>query len=350
VTAGELEILTASLTGYGGLMVNSVLAGERTVEPIGGMSRSGIALSDVFAGADGKYSRIISGGFEVANTTSELYKQGAVTTYCAPTFPQRVEYVAFDSGTGIVSRTGSANHFAMPPCTVQQAQLYSGSRVWEAAEGCYVPFRFHSMDVPPTTYQSVPFILDNVTPGTALTWDNMCSADLVTPVVPGTTSGLVSNVSIGPVKYNTMHNQGAYFTGLSEQTSLTVVLHLDLEVFPSSDSTLISLATPSASYDPVALDLAAKTQTMLPVAVMRRDNDAGDWFRKIMKVVSTVSGYASYVPGGIGTAAGLVHGASEAAIHASKMDKQGRKKAAKEAVNAASKAVRSIPALQAKKK
>lgn len=350
LTAGELG-LGGTAVPFGGLMIDSVTSGGRTVE-VGAVERRQILLDDILAGSSDKYSRIVSGGFEVANTTADIYKQGTVTCYCAPVFKQDVEYVGYNTATGIATRTGRAKLMSMPPATVDQAQLYNGTRVWEAEEGAYVPFRFVSAECPPSTYESTPFIMTSVTPG-APAQPDIASSDLITVVLPGTTNVSTTNCSIGPSKFNNMHNQGAYFTGLSDQTTLTVILHADLEVFPAADSTLISLATPSCKPDPKAIQLAASVQGELPVATMRRDNDAGDWFRKILKVVRTVSGYVQYAPGPVGTVANITHDGTGAALKMMGLSKSERKKAAVDAAKAATQAVlarKSIPAVQTKKK
>lgn len=355
--AGELALSTTTVA-FGGLMADSVGAGDRTVTASAGpLVRKQILLDDVLASNQNKFSRIISGGFEVANTTAEIQRQGAVTCYATPSYPQDIDYVAYPYATGIVSRTGSATLLSLPPASVTQAQLFPGTRVWEAGEGAYVPFRLQEERCQPTTYQSRMMMLSNTTP-TAATSVCLASADCINSVIPGTTNAALNNTSIGPVQFNGFHNHGAYFTGLSDQSTLTVILHADVEVFPSSDSSIISLATPSCNPDAAAIALAAEVQRTLPIATMRRDNDAGDWFRTVLKGVRLASKYLQYVPGPVGTVANIAYDAAGAGQTMMGLSKKDRKKAAAEAARSAAQAaigsVRthkpSIPAMQTTKK
>jgi len=75
---------------------------------------------------------------------------------------------------------------------------------------------------------------------------------------------------------------GAFFTGLSQQTTLTINYHVYVERFPDpSNADLIVLATPSPSFDPSCLELYSKTAINLPTGTMVKNNNAGQWLRNV---------------------------------------------------------------------
>jgi hypothetical protein len=84
---------------------------------------------------------------------------------------------------------------------------------------------------------------------------------------------------------------GAFFTGLSQQTTLLVKLRVYVERAPSfKDYALAPLASPSAGYDINALQLYAQAINMLPCAVKVDENAAGDWFRAVVSVLKHAAG------------------------------------------------------------
>jgi len=84
---------------------------------------------------------------------------------------------------------------------------------------------------------------------------------------------------------------GAYFTGLSNATILTIKVKIYVERAPTfSEANLAVLASPSAGYDVNALTLYARCVSELPVAVKVGDNASGDWWRSALSVLSKVAG------------------------------------------------------------
>jgi len=77
---------------------------------------------------------------------------------------------------------------------------------------------------------------------------------------------------------------GAYFTGLSNTTTLTVNSIRYFERFPAYpivvDRPLVVLATPSCRNDPQAVELYSAIIRHMPVGVPQRFNGIGDWFRE----------------------------------------------------------------------
>jgi hypothetical protein len=111
---------------------------------------------------------------------------------------------------------------------------------------------------------------------------------------------------------------GAFFQGLSEETTLSISMNVFVETFPTvAEPEILVLATPSACYDPVALQIFSNALSVLPVGVPAGFNPFGEWFTDI---VSTLSDWLT-VPA---TALNPVLGAGVGV--AGKMAKEWRKK------------------------
>jgi len=79
---------------------------------------------------------------------------------------------------------------------------------------------------------------------------------------------------------------GAFFTGLSPQTTLNLTVHYYVERFPDVAQTdLVLLATPSPRYDSQALTFYSNAVRDMPVGVMQRENSLGSWFRGAIQTV-----------------------------------------------------------------
>jgi len=90
---------------------------------------------------------------------------------------------------------------------------------------------------------------------------------------------------------------GEIFTGLSDETTLTVNQNAFFEKFPGpDDKEVLPLATLSAEYDPDVLDLYSRIVNDLPVAVPVRENGLGDWF---YDAASTAAKYLGPVLSGL---------------------------------------------------
>jgi hypothetical protein len=234
--------------------------------------------------------RVIGCGFEVLNTTSELYKQGLVTVYEQP----------FDNALGSVSSAaistsgsfaapnpptyqGPASYRMGPPNTVAEALGYPSSKQWEAWRGVYCVLSQTNIDNPPV----VPSPLLNIVLDAPY-----LSTESVFMGQPLTTS-TVNSITISTPQVNValpFSMKGAYFTGLSQQTSLQVNCVWYVEKFPcTSDFTLAVMAQPSPSLDINALRIAAESWEKLPVGVPAGMNPLGEWFEEVVNVVADVA-------------------------------------------------------------
>lgn len=296
-----------------GLLINSVPAvgtdgASMTYTPQhcprtagGGYELQQINLDDYldFDETDFGVYRILYSGFEVVNTTAQIYKQGAVTVYeygnsyeTAASMPQ---FVSDGTTSNVQPISQPTTYFRCPPNTLAEAKIMPGSHSWAAQDGCYNTAKFQS---------------DNKFQGmTRRPWA-MCQNNVTAPRSSGYVSGeygsFVSDQSLfqsvttplsgstppgnpgvagrygGPMHFSQMNTTGAYFTGLSHNTTLFVTWRVGIERLPAANKpAFLALAQPSATFDPNALVLYNMVANVLPPGCPQGYNDMGKWFRWI---------------------------------------------------------------------
>lgn len=247
----------------------------------------GIHLDDFvdFAETDLGVYRIIYSGFEVVNTTAQIAKQGSVTVY---EYGNSYEVASkYDSSTGALSSAPNT-YFRCPPNTLAEAKIMPGAHTWAAQDGCYNTAKFQT-DNPfqSATQRNFTFSQNN---DYAPTGSGYLTAS------PSSTNedygSFASNNSMadGPssffaptTHFSRMNTTGAYFTGLSSQTSLFVTWRVGIERLPSANRPMfLALAQPSAAYDPNALVLYNLVANALPPGCPQGYNDIGKWFSWIV--------------------------------------------------------------------
>lgn len=226
--------------------------------------------------------RIIAVAFEVTNTTAEVYRQGSVTVAALPS-------PVSDYGTVTMVDTNAAPY---PPTTFQswyspkfaanRTALLSvpGAATWAAKDGVYAIPRLSNMSPPcdcPSSNKRAVVVQDSTTDV------DYCIT------VPGAFLGAVLNYPI----FNGMAQSGfgavqAFFTGLSNQTSLTLTMRTIVEYFPTFNSPLLPLTTPSPSFCPKAFEVYSSTVQLAPYAVPVKMNSAGEYFRRVLRIASNV--------------------------------------------------------------
>jgi len=108
-------------------------------------------------------------------------------------------------------------------------------------------------------------------------------------------------------------SHGAYFTGLSPTTTLTINWNVLIERFPSAaDADLVVLAKPSPRYDPTALELYSLCMQNMPVGVPVKENGLGDWFMKVIGRARDIVMPALRIGSAINPKIGLLTGAMDA--------------------------------------
>jgi hypothetical protein len=263
-------------------------------------------------------NRLIGAGFEVHNTTAEIYKQGACLSYMMHNVPKdaslfiRPATVNPPPAVNTMSTAFNGTSMRNFPRTTAEALLIPGSVEWDAAQGVYAVCRFAGVENPPYTVNynlPVIFEIDDI-PSSPVS-----SAPSAYPTYPNTSAVLIpagsmdQSIPSSPAwKSFPIHTSGVILSGLSEQTSLRVNFNVIVENFPGPrDVKDLTIATPSASFDPRTLEIYSHVLGHAPVAVPVGENPLGEWFMDMVKNVSTAIGLIPHpIAKGISMVGGLV--------------------------------------------
>jgi len=306
-----------------GLMINSVPAGlskggDMTYTPGhcppeagGGYAMQNIVLDNYldFASTDLGVYRIVYSGFEVVNTTAQIYKQGAVTVYEYGHSYETSQIAGPFDGIATSPVTGTnesfaSNTFRSPPNTIAEAKIMPGSHTWPAQDGCYCTGKFLG-DNPFQAATMRNYVLQqnqesaDIDSGYNATASGNTVGSFVSPGMVGDLQVRVAGPAVGNSKagynaapathFSRMSTAGAYFTGLSPQTTLFVTWRVGLERLPAANKpTFLALAQPSATFDPNALLLYNLIANHLPPGCPQGWNDLGKWFNTIAGVAKNV--------------------------------------------------------------
>lgn len=311
--AGLIDGKTERCGRMDGLLINSVPSvgvngANMTFTPehcpptgAGGYELQQINLDDYldFEDTDLGVYRLVYSGFEVVNTTAQIYKQGAVTVYeygnsyeTAASMPMR----APGGGTWDQPISQPTTYFRCPPNTLAEAKIMPGAHSWAAQDGCYNTAKFQSDN----KFQGMtrrPWVICQNNPtapdesgynggdfGSFISDPSLFFHD--TSTSGSTTPGGSPAQYGGPMHFSMMNTTGAYFTGLSEQTTLFVTWRVGIERLPAANKpAFLALAQPSATFDPNALVLYNMVANILPPGCPQGYNDMGKWFRWISTAV-----------------------------------------------------------------
>lgn len=268
----------STMQGYGGLTVAAGPQGSALWPALGtGVNPPATSTTlspSIYVKGSG---RVIGMGFEVVNTTAEINKQGQVTTW---RLPSDWTPAMFFNQNGVAGSDSTVACWfqRLPVATLANAQLLFGSRSWSAAEGAYVVARQNSANNPvmlPRFLQAA-WTLNDLQSGTAETMIGNSFFGF----------GLAQNTTASDylLPFDT---SGAHFTGLSYATSLTVNVRWLFERIPApNEADLVVLATPSAAYDPLALEIYTRCLRDMPSGVMLKENPLGEWFQSVISKVA----------------------------------------------------------------
>lgn len=147
--------ITGAQQRLGGLQAFGVEGGAdlEIMCPVGGTTQVAgtLNIDSTFTKGSG---RLIGAGYEVRNTTAELYLQGSVI--CYREMANARDVVALH-GFGPVTAGGNvmtvlnATEVRYPPSNAAEAKLLCGSREWKAEEGMYQVAAFTTSDNPAMT-------------------------------------------------------------------------------------------------------------------------------------------------------------------------------------------------------
>jgi len=281
----------------GGLQILQCLTSDANgfdLQSAGVVSFGALELDDDFLQGS---NRLISAGYEVHNTTAEIYKQGAVCNYLMHNVPKDASLFTKNQSVApyAILQAFNGTSFRSCPRTTAEALLIPGSNEWNAADGVLSVARFAGVDNPPFTVDynlPVLFEFDDLPSTVAATYPNTSAIVFPANAMTGTIS------SVPAWKSFPIHTNGSIFTGLSDQTSLRLNWVVIIESFPGPrDVKDLTLATPSAGFDPRVLEIYSHTLATAPVAVPVGENPLGEWF---MDMVGKVGNFLGNVPGPVG--------------------------------------------------
>jgi len=265
---------------YGGYNVLTGVNGFdwQALPPVTSWQSSGNTLSYPNQASSGQY-RLIGCGYEVVNTTPDLYKGGAVTVYRTPNNTGSKFANAQPSGSGNFFVT--ATPALLPPSTQNEAQLYPTSKTWAAELGSYGigvqsdvvnPFLSPVPTSPLWLYAPSSNDLNAGTVYTAFGFPQTWNTD-------GTNGSFTLSQAFP------FENHGCIFTGLNPNTTLQVTVKYYVERVPTtSEPDLLVLSRPPTPYDPLALELYNRVSSELPVAVQVGENPLGEWFNEVLDI------------------------------------------------------------------
>lgn len=172
-----------------------------------------------------------------------------------------------------------------------------GSHSWAAQDGCYNTAKFQT-DNPFQALTKRPWVIQQNDPestagGYAMVSGKPKAGSFASDFSLGLESPSLGAGDLpgahcsGPAHFSRMNTTGAYFTGLSYETTLFVTWRVGIERLPAANKpTFLALAQPSAMYDPNALELYNLVANALPPGCPQGYNDAGKWFRWISEQAS----------------------------------------------------------------
>lgn len=277
------------------VVVNMTESGNGTFMPAISDSADRWAGIDILSGMDlaptTKF-RVIGLAFEVHNTTAAIDRQGLVT--CYRTGQDKQDYllnIRKDTGPVIFGPLPVAVRQG-PPTSVAYAQQLDGVS-WKAEEGCLVVSPISFEHNPPSSFNA-EFTVDSATVA--------ANGDLLVYAPAGAYTTTSPNIYACASAEIPTSLSGAYFTGLSPETTLSLVVRAFIEVFPRFDDPNFALARPSPAYDPeVATVVTAIQRAMLPGYPVGM-NAKGDFFAA---VVDKLKGAYRIGKAGLGIAADL---------------------------------------------
>ncbi len=238
-------------------------------------------------------ARIFGSGLEVHNTTSQLNIQGSVLVYRQPlddnAFKSTINLVTPNTATVVGGGGGTVNFNSVsgidvmftpaPPVSPAVALTLKGSRQWEAKDGIYQVHGLHNVQIPcsGTTFTKPSYYL--VTPQDQVQYTVSLDNSVVT-----NGAGTQSVGAATQAFWTEFDTSGAWFTGLSASTTLTINWNVYIERFPTQlDVDLCLIARPSPTYDVKALEFVSVCSRLLPPGVMVSDNGTGDWFADLIQ-------------------------------------------------------------------
>lgn len=247
-------------------------------------------------------SRLVGMGFEVANTTAEIYQQGSVAYYYLQNSNTHgtTTSVAAASGAGVTPLPLPCVRQVSPPGTFSQAVILPGSVIRKAAEGAYVVARFRPENDFAGCFSGV--VVQN--PKGRGYFEAQSSGNWPTNTTAPATAAMFTKYPTQAL--SNIETSGAYFAGLSYQTTLTITARFYVEIAPSATSSYVALRHPAPRDDPLARFMYQKIASALPPGVPVAENAEGDWWDTILTVAKSALPVLGGIVGSVVPGAGLL--------------------------------------------
>lgn len=271
---------------------------------------------------DSDRCRIIAVAFEITNTTAEIYKQGSITVASLPAAVNDYGNVMYvDENVAPDQNLAYQSLHTVKFAATRDALIsVPGATTWAAKDGAYVIPRMitHTMPVENPAKNKRAAVVQDSLSDTAyhLTTPHAKAdlADLDYPLIRGVAPSGFTAVQV-------------FLNGLSHETSVTITMRTIVEYFPSFNSALLPLTTPSPPFCPKAFEIYSRVAQIAPYAVPVKQNSAGEYFRKILGIVSMVGSALSPVVGPVGMiAGGIGMGAGALKAYLDKRDEDRKKR------------------------
>jgi len=250
-------------------------------------------------------SRIIGIGIELRDDTAVISRQGTLTTWKYATVPRDPTTFSWTQmNTPVRFGAMSGCEYRYPPVDTASAMLIPGTQTRNSEEGSYMVGTFHTNENPPfAPCATMPMIMPpNFDESTLPT-----SAQLIFPAIQQTLAqfpAIGNFIMTAPMcQLFPYHMCGIKITNANPLSSYNLTLKVYLERFPSlAELTEITIATPSAEYDAMALNIYSHAMSRMPVDVPVRMNPLGEWFQDL---IETIGDWLSPLPGPIGAAGSI---------------------------------------------
>lgn len=236
--------------------------------------------------------KLIGMGIEVFNTTAEINKQGTVS-YIRMSQPDTDDFFGYVSQSTPVNTWAfrSLRPFREPPKNLSEMSNYPGFAQTEAREGYYAPViikvNANNRNYPIT--KGLLTLAEDPEGGPINPVGIDChSSQSAATIVPGNITTFYS-VQNNPLLTDCDTNV-VMFTGLSDATTLTLRVRFICERFPNdSEKQMLVIATPTAPYDPVAIELYTRAVSQMPCGVPFSENPAGEWWLKMINEIAELA-------------------------------------------------------------
>jgi len=282
---------TANTHPLGIIKVNTNTVGAETFRTAGAFSA--ISIGDQVS-RNSQMWRVIGCAFEVHNTTPSIYKSGAVTVY-RHALHKDTEGVELRTTIATTSGVKDMDVISGPPSSAASAKLLNGI-TWDAADGCLVPCLLDSPTNPPQAHipRSQAYKIEHTDDSIDYFTTKTITDDIALAIADGAYTAKSTNLK--PSTIFPYMISGAYFTGLSAETTLTVTLRCFVEVFPMPGDPNVSIAHPSTPSDIRALQCYSEIVSMILAGYPVTDNASGDYFRKLYNAAKVGLKIAKHIP------------------------------------------------------